>query len=92
VIAIGDIVYYTLAQPDVDTIKALRSQRGGSADWEPVAEEQIYPALVVAIAPNGALNLQVFLNGGDNYWKQFAIKATDPQIGMWSEKSDWKAL
>lgn len=93
-VTVGDFVLYTLEQADVDTIKALRAERPGPVTYNPVVEEETYPALVVAIQPNGTLNIKVALDGDDWYWKQFAVKATgiDPVPGLWAERSDWKPL
>jgi hypothetical protein len=78
-------VLYRLSDQDADTIEGRRQNE------EPVAgrrgnranSHQQYPARVVAVFPNAgtSANLQVYLDGNDQYWATSAQKGDGP--GQW---------
>lgn len=62
----GRIVQYVLSADDAERINSRRV--ADPASGNPVIHGGIYPAMVVQTFGGPAVNLQVFLDGGDSYW------------------------
>ena len=77
---LGQMVLYTLTKDDAGAIKFRRDHQ------EPVAgrrgniahEGQQYPARVVAVFDRAYANLQVMLDGDDQFWTTSRQWGTDP--------------
>ena len=81
---VGRIVHYQLAATDADLIRQSEAYLRGN-NCNPVAEGQVYPAMVVAVFGNGEhVNLKVLLDGGPGaeYWATSRAEGEDP--GRWS--------
>lgn len=65
---IGRIVHYRLSDGDA---QAITTARGDKISGNGVHGGDTYPAMIVRVfgdAPRSAVNLKVFLDGGDTYW------------------------
>ncbi len=82
-------VHYRLTAEDAAEIEAEVPQRNpttGRYNRNPVAEGDVYPALVVA-AVGDAFNLQVFLDGACTWWAPGRAIGGGPGECVWAAKS-----
>lgn len=84
---------------EATNVSALESELRKASFWEfgfggnAVSEGDIYPALIVrtwgSFALEAAVQLQVFLDGGDTYWatsrQQTSHKDNSPEFGRWHQ-------
>lgn len=87
---LGDRVLYQVSKDDADKINARRRLYANApkSTWgfqgyhgNRVATGDKFPAVVVGVYGTSA-NLQVFLDGNDQYWATSVSEGTDP--GTWS--------
>lgn len=85
VIALGNIVSYTLTGEDCDRIMRRRERCSPVFGGLPVSQGEVRPAMVLAIwsCPTGVkLDLSVQLNGEDTYWaRDVPFSHDDPSGG-----------
>jgi hypothetical protein len=85
--SIGRIVHYTLSQLDADEINRRRTdspQAGNHA-----LEGDVCPAVIVRIfgaTPESAVNLQVLLDGNDQFWATSRTLGEGPFHWAWPER------
>lgn len=87
---IGRIVHYTLSEGDAMVIKQNRQERVAAASGiasasrfgNDVEAGQVYPAQIVRVFSPSSANLQVFLDGSDQYWATSRSEGSNP--GTWS--------
>lgn len=86
---VGDWVLYTLSSFDVETIRRQRAEI--PPNYNPVTEDMVLPALVVAVS-GGKANLKVFCDGSDSYWIPQREVSREPLAGYFSKPSPWVPL
>ncbi|WP_326745244.1 hypothetical protein [Streptomyces sp. NBC_01760] len=96
---LGRIVLYRLSEQDASNINRRRKDfrnSGAGADrtgfighiGNPAVEGQLCPAQIVRIFDDSmAVNLQVALDGNDQYWATSRTEGTDPGTWAWPEVS-----
>jgi hypothetical protein len=83
--AIGDWVTYTLSEDDAHLIASRRMAVPDSAKGNSVAAGDTFPAIIVRAWDDGAVNLQVLLDGYDQHWATSIRPAEDDgQHGAYS--------
>ena len=93
---LGQIVHYRLSELDAVVINdrraraelaALRPPHPVGPCGSPVAEGDLFPAVVVRSGPHpGAeINLQVVLDGTDQHWAQYVTEGTGPGTWAWPQ-------
>lgn len=87
-IVAGDWVLYALSANDVRMIRERRLHLSPQ-DFNPVLEDQICPALVVAVWGTKA-NLKVFLDGSDAYWIPQREESREAMTGYFYKPTLWK--
>lgn len=100
-VTIGRIVNYTLTEQDAIEIQRRRTNsesiraRIAEDKWPAGAQAHIgnearagavYPAIVVAVWGPACCNLQVFLDGNDQFWglSRSISPSGEPQPGFWN--------
>jgi len=84
--SIGRIVHYTLSQQDADYINGRRTENGQPHIGNRCAAGNEYPAVIVAVfgsAPSWPSNLQVFLDGEDQFWGTSRHVGEPGKAGTW---------
>lgn len=77
---LGRIVLYTISDEDAAGIAdhRVRKNLGGA----PIAEGDVFPAIIVRVWPDETVNLRVLLDGHDFFW---AIARTETVgAGAWA--------
>lgn len=87
-LGIGRIVHYALTASDATAITYLRDVEADARRGNPVAEGQVYPAIVVRVfdPPTGYANLQVLLDGNDSYWATSRTEGEGPGRWAWPKR------
>jgi hypothetical protein len=87
--SIGRIVHYTLNQQDADEINRRRAADPVTGVGNQAREGDVYPAMVVRIfgeTPESAVNLQVSLDGNDQFWATSRTLGEGPFHWAWPER------
>lgn len=79
------LVWYSLSEGDVAAIDQRREETRqvgiGGYQGNPIAQRDVYPAVVVKDFGAGLYNLVVFLDGHDTYWATSRYRGDEP--GKW---------
>ncbi len=78
----GQVVSYMLTTEDMAIINSRRFSIASESRGTPPSAGDIFPAIVVRLAGDNTVNLQVFLDGNDSHWVLGAVEGET--AGCWS--------
>lgn len=78
---LGRIVLYKLTEDDARRIRQQRSHDGTTANM--AGAGRVFPAVVVSVFGDEAVNLQVLLDGPDSYWSTSRHEGDAPGTWAW---------
>ena len=89
-ITVGNVVHYCMSETDCNDVRHQRLLNGQTSNSGTVGNEpqpgSVYPAIAVSVW-DPETNLQVFLDGPDNYWAARRLidesDGDEPTPGSW---------
>lgn len=86
---IGRIVHYRLTEQDALAIEHRRAEQPLTVGQSNAAHAgDVYPAIVVRCWDDDVVNLQVFLDGPDSYWRTSAQHGDEQGRWFWPPRVD----